>query len=68
VDDELSTCTICSGPVDLEAEGGRRGVIGILEVVFCSTCLTGIMDFAEQELFGYDEDYIKDKEALGEDN
>jgi hypothetical protein len=30
----------------------------MLPVAFCPMCLTGIMDFAEQELQHYDPDYI----------
>jgi len=43
-----SICTICSGPFDLETEGGIEGDIGILPVTFCPTCLTGILDLADQ--------------------
>ena len=41
-------CSICSTKFDLEGEGGIRGEIGILPVQFCSTCLAGIQDMAEQ--------------------
>lgn len=51
-------CTICDGPFDIDQEGGRNGYIGILPVSFCVTCFAGIMDFAEQEMAFYDEDYL----------
>ena len=53
-------CTVCSGPFNIDQEGGRQGEIGILPVAFCPTCFAGIMDFAEQEMRHYDEDYLKE--------
>lgn len=47
--EELLTCTICSGLFDMDLEGGSEGFIGILPVQFCPTCVTGIMDFADQQ-------------------
>lgn len=41
-------CTICRSDFDIEAEGGQQGDIGILPVAFCPTCVTGILDFADQ--------------------
>lgn len=41
-------CSICSTSFDLDSEG-VEGDIGIIPVAFCSTCKTGIRDFAEQE-------------------
>lgn len=52
------TCSICNGETCLETEGGRQGFIGILPICFCPSCLAGVMDFAEQELMHYDEDYV----------
>ena len=48
-------CTICSGDFSLEDEGGVRGEFGILPVAFCPTCLSCMMDMADQ-LNGYDEE------------
>ena len=60
------TCTICEGPFNLDTEGGIRGEIGILPVSFCVTCLTGIMDMADQ-LRGFDEDGITDFDSKRSD-
>jgi hypothetical protein len=52
-------CTACCGEFDIDQEGGRTGVIGeFIAVAFCPTCFAGIMDFAEQEMAHYDEDYL----------
>jgi hypothetical protein len=51
------TCTICEGPFNLETEGGIRGFIGILPVVFCPTCTAGIFDFVEQHSLPEEEDF-----------
>jgi len=45
---EREICTICNGPFSFELEGGVEGTIGILPVMFCPTCIVGILDFAEQ--------------------
>lgn len=47
-------CTVCSCDFDIEKEGGVEGLIGILPVRFCPTCRVGILDFAEQQLYGID--------------
>jgi hypothetical protein len=52
--ENLRECTICNGPFDIEAEGGTEGNIGILPVAFCPTCKTGILDFADQQMPGFD--------------
>jgi len=50
----MPECSICRGDFDLETEGGVEGDIGILPVAFCPTCRTGILDFAAQQLPGFD--------------
>jgi len=55
-EDSVTTCTICDGEFDIEAEGGVRGFIGILPVAFCPTCKAGIFDFVEQHSLPGDED------------
>jgi hypothetical protein len=40
-------CSICSTSFDLKTEG-IEGDIGIIPVAFCSTCQTGIREFAMQ--------------------
>lgn len=47
-DSDEFICTICEGPFNMETEGGIAGAIGILPVQFCITCLTGVMDMADQ--------------------
>ena len=47
-------CTICNGKFNIETEGGAEGDIGILPVQFCPTCKAGVLDFAEQQLPGFD--------------
>lgn len=47
-------CSICGGPFDLDKEGGCEGDIGILPVAFCPTCRVGILDFADQQMPGFD--------------
>ena len=56
----IHDCCVCNGPFSPDQEGGRIGTIGILPVAFCPTCFTGVMDFAEQEMEHYDEDYLKE--------
>jgi hypothetical protein len=56
----IHDCCVCNGPFSLAQEGGRVGSIGILSVAFCPTCFAGVMDFAEQEMRGYDPDYLKE--------
>jgi len=56
----IHDCCVCNGPFSPDQEGGRIGTIGILTVAFCPTCFTGVMDFAEQEMEHYDEDYLKE--------
>ena len=46
--ENMRRCTCCTGNFDIELEGGAEGFIGILPVVFCPTCKSGIMDFADQ--------------------
>jgi len=48
IDTDVYECTICKGPFNIETEGGVTGEIGILPVSFCPTCITGVLDFAEQ--------------------
>ena len=55
-EEQVTVCTICEGPFDLEAEGGVRGFIGILPVVFCPTCKAGIFDFVEQHSPPFEEE------------
>jgi hypothetical protein len=50
----LRECSICGGPFDLDKEGGSEGNIGILPVAFCPTCRVGILDFADQQMPGFD--------------
>ena len=42
------TCNICTRNFDLDSEGGITGVLGILPVDFCPTCLAGIIDMVSQ--------------------
>ncbi len=48
-------CTICSGDFSLEEEGGIAGEFGILPVQFCPTCLSCMMDMADQ-LRGFEDE------------
>jgi len=41
-------CTICSGPFDIDKEGGITGDIGILPIAFCPTCFAGVTDMADR--------------------
>ena len=50
-------CTICSGDFSLADEGGLQGEFGILPVAFCPTCLSCMMDMADQLRWGDEEDY-----------
>jgi len=45
---DLPICSICESEFCPETEGGTSGCIGILPCNFCSTCSTGILDFASQ--------------------
>ena len=48
-------CTVCNSDFSLEEEGGIAGEFGILPVQFCPTCLSCMMDMADQ-LRGEDDD------------
>jgi len=49
----LETCSICSSKFSTDDEGGLCGSIGILDVQFCCTCLSGLFQMV---------DYIRGKE------
>jgi len=51
----MTQCSVCSCDFSLDEEGGIQGDFGILPVAFCPTCLSCMMDMADQ-LNGYDED------------
>ena len=42
------TCTACSGPFNLDTEGGIEGNFGVLPMAFCPTCYACMMDMASQ--------------------
>jgi len=44
----MDKCTICSAEFSLEEEGGIDGHLGMIPIMFCPTCLSGIMDMADQ--------------------
>ena len=46
----VEECTICNAEFSLKEEGGIRGMIGILPITFCPTCLSGILDMSKQLL------------------
>ena len=46
-DDSERMCCVCSGPFDLQTEGGVAGDIGILEVALCPKCYTGVYEMVE---------------------
>jgi len=43
-DTNVVYCSICTGPFDLESEGGTQGYIGIIPVAFCPTCKVGVIE------------------------
>ena len=51
--------SVCSCDFSLEEEGGIAGDFGILPVAFCPTCLSCMLDMADQ-LNGYDEEIEDD--------
>ena len=55
----MTLCSVCSCDFSLDKEGGIQGDFGILPVAFCPTCLSCMMDMADQ-LNGYDEE-VQDK-------
>ena len=55
----MNECSVCSCDFSLEDEGGIAGDFGILPVAFCPTCLSCMLDMADQ-LNGYDEDIEDD--------
>jgi hypothetical protein len=55
----MNECSVCSCDFSLEEEGGIAGDFGILPVAFCPTCLSCMLDMADQ-LNGYDEDIEDD--------
>ena len=57
-DTSVCYCSICSGPFDLEGEGGTQGYLGIIPVAFCPTCKCGIFDLASQ--FNYYEEELEE--------
>jgi len=48
-------CTVCSTPFSLQDEGGISGNFGIIPVEFCPTCLSCMLDMADQ-LTEFDDD------------
>ena len=52
IDEEV--CTVCQTTFSLPLEGGIRGQFGMLPVAFCPTCLSSVMDMADQ-LKSFDE-------------
>ena len=51
----MTQCSVCSCDFSLDEEGGIQGDFGILPVAFCPTCLSCMMDMADQ-LNEYDEE------------
>ena len=49
----MTQCSVCSCDFSLDEEGGIQGDFGIIAVAFCPTCLSCMMDMADQ-LNGYD--------------
>ena len=41
-------CNICSCEVDIEAEGGVQGYLGIIPFSLCPMCYSGLMDMYDQ--------------------
>jgi hypothetical protein len=41
-------CSVCSSQFSLEDEGGIAGEFGIIPVQFCPTCLSCMLDMADQ--------------------
>ena len=54
-------CSVCSGELDLDGEGGIVGDIGILPVAFCPTCFAGVEDMCKQLGNFSDEQEYKDQ-------
>ena len=46
---DIIKCSVCDGQYTMD-EGGMEGYIGILEVQFCPTCYSGILDMTAQVL------------------
>jgi hypothetical protein len=53
---DMEDCTVCGADFDLIGEGGVRGDFGILPIAFCPTCLSCMLDMAEQMGVGQDID------------
>ena len=54
-------CSVCSGELDLDGEGGIAGDFGILPVAFCPTCFAGVEDMCKQFGNFSDEQAYKDE-------
>ena len=60
--EDIETCSVCGADFDLIGEGGVRGDFGILPIGFCPTCLSCMLDMAEQ--MGVGQNYESDFESV----